>query len=85
MSDNSAINAMRLARRCGARTRVGAECLGPAMANGRCRMHGGNNPGAPLGNRNAWKHGLRSSEFKAVRKALRAFARDLDAVIYNTE
>lgn len=30
-------------KRCGARCRTkgGAPCLGPAMKNGRCRMHGG--------------------------------------------
>ena len=27
--------------RCGALTRAGQPCLGPAMSNGRCRMHGG--------------------------------------------
>ena len=27
--------------RCGARTRTGLACKGPAMSNGRCRMHGG--------------------------------------------
>lgn len=26
--------------RCGARTRAGCGCRAPAMANGRCRMHG---------------------------------------------
>ncbi len=31
--------------RCGARTRAGAPCHGPAMANGRCRMHGGGSTG----------------------------------------
>jgi hypothetical protein len=30
-----------LAPRCGARTRLGCPCKGPAMKNGRCRMHGG--------------------------------------------
>ncbi len=30
-----------LAPRCGARTRLGCPCRGPAMQNGRCRMHGG--------------------------------------------
>ena len=30
-----------LAPRCGARTRSGNPCRAPAMANGRCRMHGG--------------------------------------------
>ncbi len=32
-------------RRCGARTRAGAPCCGPGMANGRCRMHGGGSTG----------------------------------------
>jgi hypothetical protein len=31
--------------RCGARTRSGAACKGPAMHNGRCRMHGGASTG----------------------------------------
>jgi len=30
---------------CGARTRAGGSCLGSAMANGRCRMHGGASTG----------------------------------------
>ena len=30
---------------CGARTRAGGPCLGLAMANGRCRMHGGASTG----------------------------------------
>jgi hypothetical protein len=30
---------------CGARTRAGTSCLGLAMANGRCRMHGGASTG----------------------------------------
>jgi hypothetical protein len=29
------------APRCGAKTRHHASCRGPAMRNGRCRMHGG--------------------------------------------
>ena len=38
---------MHRAKRCGARTRRGKPCQSPAMANGRCRMHGGPSPGAP--------------------------------------
>jgi hypothetical protein len=34
-----------LAPRCGARTRRGCPCRGPAMTNGRCRMHGGASTG----------------------------------------
>lgn len=45
---------------CGAKTRSGKPCRGKAMANGRCRMHGGTSPGAPKGNQNARKHGIYS-------------------------
>ena len=34
-----------LAPRCGAKTRTGCPCKGPAMKNGRCRMHGGASTG----------------------------------------
>jgi hypothetical protein len=33
------------APRCGARTRAGCPCRQPAMANGRCRLHGGKSTG----------------------------------------
>ena len=33
------------APRCGAKTRLGCPCKGPAMANGKCRMHGGASTG----------------------------------------
>ncbi len=35
-------------------------------------MHGGKNPGAPKGNRNAWKHGGRSAEAARVARYLKA-------------
>jgi len=38
-------------------------------------MHGGTNPGAPKGNRNAWKHGGRSSETEDAARLLWAMAR----------
>jgi hypothetical protein len=63
---------LREARRCGARTRNGTPCKGMAMPNGRCRMHGGGSPGAPKGNRNAWKHGYYSEESTLMRRAIRA-------------
>ena len=40
-------------------------------------MHGGTNPGAPKGNRNAWKHGDRSAEAEEQLKTIRATDRDL--------
>jgi hypothetical protein len=38
---------MHWAKRCAAKTRSGKPCQSPAMATGRCRMHGGPSPGAP--------------------------------------
>ena len=47
---------------CGAKTRSGRPCKNRAMANGRCRMHGGKSTGAPpekmKKNQNAKTHGL---------------------------
>jgi len=44
--------------RCGAKTRTGKPCKAYAMANGRCRMHGGSSTGPPKGNQNSKKHGF---------------------------
>jgi glucans biosynthesis protein len=64
--------------RCGAKTRSGGECRSPAVrGRRRCRLHGGTSPGAPKGNRNAWKHGNRSAEAEQQLKILRAADRDL--------
>ena len=64
------LEAARRAPRCGAMTRRGTPCQAPAMTNGRCRMHGGKSPGAPLGNQNALKHGLYTAEAKAERRMI---------------
>jgi hypothetical protein len=64
------------ATRCGAKTRRGTPCAGMAMPNGRCRMHGGTSPGAPKGNRNAWKHGHYSAEAIALRRLIRRLLSD---------
>lgn len=56
--------------RCGAKTRKGTSCQAPAMANGRCRMHGGKSTGAPQGNKNAFKHGYYTADAIAQRKLL---------------
>lgn len=76
---------MLLSHRCGARTRAGTPCLSPAMKNGRCRMHGGTNPGAPRGNRNAFKHGHYTAEateerrfFATLRREARQIAESID-------
>jgi len=61
------------APRCGARTRGGSPCRSPAIhGRARCRMHGGKGSGAPRGNRNAWKHGLKSARIRDIARYLRA-------------
>lgn len=56
---------------CGAKTRSGAPCKAKAMTNGRCRMHGGTNKGAPKGNKNKVSCGaLYSSYYTDEEKAL---------------
>ena len=70
------------APRCGARRkRDGQPCQGPAMANGRCRVHGGKSTGprTPEGlersRKAAWKHGHYSAEAKAARQKARQQSR----------
>lgn len=63
--------AFQNAPRCGAKTRKGTACLGPAMPNGRCRMHGGKSTGAPKGNKNALKHGRYTVKAIAQRRYVR--------------
>ena len=73
--------AMHLSPRCGARTRNGTLCRSPAMANGRCRMHGGKSPGAPIGNTNARKHGRYSAEAIAERRRVAALIRVMRGLV----
>lgn len=40
-------------------------------------MHGGTNPGAPRGNRNAYKHGYYSAEAIQMRRLARHMQRQL--------
>jgi len=61
----------------GAKTRRGTACASPSMRNGRCRMHGGKSTGAPKGNQNALKHGLRSARTKAAVAYMRAVSMSL--------
>src|SRR5215813_11500592 len=63
--------------RCGARTRSGRPCRSPAVrGKRRCRMHGGAaGSGAPIGNKNALRHGHYTAEAIAERLALAALIR----------
>jgi hypothetical protein len=75
--DNSPGDLTKVSR-CGARTRRGTPCQGPAMANGRCRMHGGlsTGPRTPKGlersRRARWKHGRYSVEARRERRQRKA-------------
>jgi hypothetical protein len=55
---------MNQAPRCGARNRSGKPCRAPAVrGKRRCRMHGGAaGSGAPIGNKNALRHGRYAAE-----------------------
>ena len=73
--------AMHLSPRCGARTRNGTPCRSPAMENGRCRMHGGKSPGAPIGNANAREHGRYSAAAIAHRRRVAALIRAMRKLV----
>jgi uncharacterized protein YjcR len=51
------------------------------MKNGRCRMHGGLSPGAPKGNKNAFKHGQYSGEAIARRREVAALLRAMRELV----
>lgn len=60
----SSTDEMQPPERCGAMTRSGKPCTSyPIAGRRRCRMHGGTNPGAPLGNTNAKRPGSLTSRF----------------------
>ncbi|MEC5383711.1 HGGxSTG domain-containing protein [Aurantimonas sp. C2-6-R+9] len=70
------IDPLQRAPRCGATSkRSGKPCRSPAMANGRCRMHGGKSTGPAKGSQNALKHGLRTAEAIQRRKSINALLR----------
>ena len=51
------------------------------MANGRCRMHGGKSPGAPIGNDHARKHGLYATDAITERRELATLIRSMRGLI----
>ncbi|HWE21514.1 MAG TPA: HGGxSTG domain-containing protein [Hyphomicrobiaceae bacterium] len=63
--------------RCGARSkRTGKPCRGPAIANGRCRVHGRKSTGQA-----ALRHGFYTLEAKAARRNARAALVGLPAAL----
>lgn len=79
------------APRCGAKTRRGMPCRAPAMANGRCRMHGGKSTGPRTreglerSRKANWKHGLYSAESIAARRYIRQLFRESREMIEHVE
>ena len=75
------------APRCGARTRRQTPCRGPAMRNGRCRMHGGTSTGPRTkaglkrSRRARWKHGAYSQKVRAERREARRLLQALRALV----
>ena len=69
--------------RCGARTRKGTLCKSPAVAGRkRCRMHGGaDGVGAPVGNRNALKHGHYTAQAITQQRALVKLIRECQELL----
>lgn len=76
---------------CGAKgKRSGMPCKGPAMKNGRCRLHGGKSTGprTPEGRMRSamanWKHGERSqarqAEIRQFRDMIKGFRDHIDSV-----
>ncbi len=86
------------APRCGAKTRRGTACRSPAMANGRCRMHGGastgprTEAGLARSRQARYKHGrysaetkTRSKEMKRLMDEAKAFLKQLDSNPFGLE
>jgi hypothetical protein len=74
------------APRCSAKTRMCRPCAGPAMVNGRCRMHGGTSTGARTAvglerlRQVPFKHGRRGAEARQAARD-RGQARQVLAVL----
>lgn len=77
----------RLAPRCGAKTRAGDPCRQPAMANRRCRLHGGKATGPRTAAGRARcaaarvVHGERTATVRAIRAETRRAVRAVDALV----
>jgi hypothetical protein len=75
------------APRCGAQTRAGCPCRQPAMANGRCRLHGGKSTGARTAaglarvRANRLVHGARTAEIIDLRSAAARHGRALRTLV----
>ena len=75
------------AARCGAKTRRGTPCQGPAMPNGRCKLHGGLSTGPKTTEgierirRAVTKHGRHTQAAKAERRYCRGLLKNCRAAL----
>jgi hypothetical protein len=75
------------APRCGAKNRRGARCQCPAMANGRCRIHGGLSTGPKTAEgiarirRAVTTHGRYSAAARFERQQFRALLREASELV----
>ena len=93
-----ALKAANAAPRCGAKKRrTGTPCGSPAMANGRCRIHGGKSTGPKTKEgienirKTHLKHGQRSAEAvrrrkegMALRREIKWLAEIADAILFSS-
>jgi hypothetical protein len=81
------LSRMNQAPRCCARTRRGTLCRSPAVkGRARCRMHGGApGSGAPVGNRNALRHGRYTAAALAERRQLTELLRQARELCSNVQ
>jgi hypothetical protein len=90
LKNNNPPGDLAKASRCGAKTRKGTPCMGPAMKNGRCRLHGGKSTGprTPEGlerSRKAnWKHGNYSAESKSLQRCITSLLRETRRILEQT-
>ena len=77
---------MNQALKCHAKSkRSGLQCQAPAVRGfSVCRMHGAGG-GAPVGNRNALKHGLFSAEVIEMRRMVSALTREARKTMVEVE
>jgi hypothetical protein len=79
------------APRCCAHTRIQGSCRQPAMANGRCRLHGGMSTGPRTAagrercRRARLTHGARSADIVALRREARAWCRRVHRAPHHRE
>ena len=64
---------------CGAKTRTGGRCKQPAMANGRCRLHGGKSLSGKQHGR--YKHGRYTRAAIEEQRQLNRLLREVTALL----